>query len=303
MASFPLSEDDAPQEALNYLLSGPAGLGQNFAGFSSYAEKYLTGNFRIPFSQIDPVNLYVASIPLSKAEMLDSRTYKYTFASTQASAPFSLGNGVSIGGFTNVQYDNYPSSTVGRNRSLIQIGVVECTTTYFIVRSTEDQPLQSPETASGYALFYTAANYDDSSYTSTDCDIRVTVTGGTDRVFVSGQLLQEFTYNVITGPSTFRVWFVINRYVGTINNDPTNPDYIFEKDATIARKIYTYTGLSGTGTIEDEAFFTSIVDTPKPGYYRYILEVLFEYPTGGTEVQVVTDLLKLRSITAQVVKQ
>jgi hypothetical protein len=305
MAKFPVESDDSVGiiDAVNYLLSGPQGLGQNFSGFSSYKEKYLTGNFRIPFSQSTTAQLYVASIPLNKAEMLDARTYKYTFTSTQASPPFSLGNGVSFGGFTNVQYVNYPSSVSGRNTSLIQIGVVECTTTYVIVRSVDIMPIQAPEIHSGYALFYTTANFDDSGWTSTDCDVRATITGGTDRVFVSGQLLQQLSYNVITGPSDLRVWVGINRYVGTINNDPTNPDYIFNKDETVARRIYTFPALSGTGSLEIDTSFTSVVDQPAPGYYRYILEVIFEYPTGGVEVQVTTDLLKQRSISAQVVKQ
>lgn len=306
MAKFPVESDDnvGVIEALNYLLSGPTGLGQNFAGFSSYTEKYLTGNFRIPFSQDTIANLYVAPIALSKAEMLDSRTYKYTFASTQANPPFSLGNGLSISGFTNVQYDNYPSSLSGRNRTLIQIGVIQCTTDYVIVRSTESRPIQPPEFAAGFAQFYTTANFDDSGWTSTDCDVRVTVTSGTDRVFVSGQLQQTLNYDVLSGPSDFRVWVGINRYVGTINNDPTNPDYIFEKDETVARRIYTYTGLSGTGSLEIETIFTSFIDYPPPGYYRYILEVIFEYPVdGGVEVQVTNDILQLRTIATQVVKQ
>jgi hypothetical protein len=62
--------------------------------------------------------------------------------------------------------------------------------------------------------------------------------------------------------------------------------------------------LSGTGTLDlVETVFTGVIDSPTPGYFRYILEVLFEYPPGGTDVQVTTDHLGLRSISAQVVKE
>jgi hypothetical protein len=50
MAQFPVSDDQSLQEAVNQLLAGPAGLGQNFSGFSAYAPAFLTGNYRPPFT-------------------------------------------------------------------------------------------------------------------------------------------------------------------------------------------------------------------------------------------------------------
>ena len=90
-AKYPveLSDQEGIVDAVNYLLSGPAGLGQNFAGFSSYSPVYVTGNFRIPYTQVDPASLYVPPIALSNAEQLDDRTIKYTFASAQPSPPDS----------------------------------------------------------------------------------------------------------------------------------------------------------------------------------------------------------------------
>lgn len=291
MASFPLSEDDAPQDALNYLLSGPAGLGQNFSGFSSFQPKYLTGNFRIPFSQATPANLYVPPINLGTTQMLDSRTVKMTFASAQATAPFSLGNGLTVSGIS-TDYDDM------LNNDGVQIGVIECTTTYVIVRLQSDYALLSPTTG-GTVEFYTTGNF----YNSTDCDVRVTVTGGTDRVFISGQLDNLISYEVSSAPATLSYSVAIRRYTGFINDDPTNPDYLFASAVEVAEKNYIIDSLTGTGTLPlQETIFATFIDQPKPGYYRYILEVKFRNSLGGT-MQVTSSELQLRSISAQVVKQ
>ena len=90
-----VSDSEGIVDAVNYLLSGPSGLGQNFAGFSSYTPvKYLTGNFRIPYTQANPASLYVTGISVSNATQLDDRTIQYDFVGAPlASAPFSLGQG------------------------------------------------------------------------------------------------------------------------------------------------------------------------------------------------------------------
>ena len=55
MSSFPVtaSDDAGMLSAMNYLLSGPSGLGQNFQGFSNYNTGYLSGNSRPPFSTLE----------------------------------------------------------------------------------------------------------------------------------------------------------------------------------------------------------------------------------------------------------
>jgi hypothetical protein len=291
-----LSDQEGIVEAVNYLLSGPAGLGQNFAGFSSYFVAYLTGNFRIPFSQSAPANLYVAPISLGDAEQLDDRTIKYTFSSAQPSAPFSLGNGLTVTGVTPSSYNS--SSLNAAGTPIVQIGVVECTTTYVIVRTRD--PITTPlgTYVSGGSITYSSMD----ALNSTDCDVRVTVTGGTDRVFLSGQLDQLVSYEVLSGPADMTVFADITRYKAFNNSNPTNPDFIFDEATTIVSKAYEYTGLTGTGTIPlIETVFTGVLDEPDPAYYRYILEVYFETVSG--DIQVTTDELRLRSITAQVVKQ
>ena len=55
MSKFPVtsSDDAGVVSALNYLLSGPAGLGQNFEGFSNYNAGYLSGAVRPPFTKLE----------------------------------------------------------------------------------------------------------------------------------------------------------------------------------------------------------------------------------------------------------
>lgn len=298
MAKFPveISDTEGIVDAVNNLLSGPGGLGQNFAGFSSYAPAYLTGNFRIPFTQDSIADLYVTPINLSNAEQLDDRTIKYTFAAAQPTPPFALGNGLSVTGITPSTYNSSSLSAAGY--PITQIGVVECTTTYVIVRTRNAITTPLGSYVSGGQIFY----YSMDTYLSTDCDVRVTVTGGTDRVFISGQLDETIGYDILSGTGNLTVYVALNRYVGVINNDPVNPDYIFDLDETVAEKTYNYTGLTGTGTLDlIETVFATVLDQPAPGYYRYILEVYFEGSTSN--VQIVTDEFGLRSISSQVVKQ
>jgi len=54
MAKFPVEADDIEGivDAVNYTLSGPAGLGQNFGGVNYSQPSWLTGNFRPPFTRL-----------------------------------------------------------------------------------------------------------------------------------------------------------------------------------------------------------------------------------------------------------
>jgi len=298
-AKYPvdIGDDEGIVDAVNYLLSGPAGLGQNFSGFSSYAEVYLTGNFRVPYTQTGASQLYVAPISISNATQLDARTIKYEFTGAPlGSVPFSLGNGVTISGITPADYDT--SSLRNAGNSTNQIGVIESTDSYIILRTIADIVGSLPAYVSGGDAEFTVTD----AYNSTDANGRVTVTGGQDRVFISGQLDQTVSYTVLAATQDLNVYVGINRYKGFLNDDPTNPDYLFNFDATVAEKKYTYTGLTGTGSLNlIETVFASLIDKPVPGYYWYILEIYFE--TNDADMQITTDVLGLRSLSAQVVKQ
>ena len=258
MAQYPIDKDDSVNiaDAVNAMLSGPSGLGQNFAGFSAYTPAYLTGNYRVPFTQPTLANLYVAPISLSTSEMLDGRTWKFTFATPQSTIPFSLGSPITVNGVTNSYYNGQYSP----------IGVVDCTTTYVICRTNQTYAIVGP--SSGGSVEFTAMNF----LNSTDANGRVTVTGGTDRVFVSAQLDQLVSYTT-AGSDNLTVSVQVNRYIGFLNQDPTNPDYLFQYDQTVSQKDYTFVGLTGSGTLPlIETVFATIVDRPKPAYYWYIVE-------------------------------
>jgi hypothetical protein len=288
MAQYPVTTD--PQyndiaQSINTLLSGPSGLGQNFAGFSAYTPAYLTGNYRIPFSQSTLANLYVPPIPLSTSEMLDGRTFKFTFSSPQSSIPFSLGSPIYINGVSDSFY----------NGQYYPIGVTECTTTYVVCRTNGTYSIESPST--GGTAEFTAMNF----LNSTDSNARVTVTGATDRVFISAQCDQIISYTT-SDLDNLTVSVQINRYKGFLNQDPTNPDYLFNFDQTVSKKDYVFNGLTGTGTLPIiEPIFATIIDRPVPGFYWYILELYFS--TTNNLLQVTSDELKLRDLSAQVVKQ
>mgnify|MGYP006278338637 CR=1 FL=1 len=284
MAQYPINDEAGVYEVVNYLASGTAGLGQQFAGFSSYSDAYLTGNFRKPFTQTDPASLYVPAIGLSTAEMLDNYTWKFTFSLPQLSPPFVTGNNPTVFGVTDPYYDG----------TYTTIGVVECTTTYVICRIPTYYAIVAPST--GGFIEYTNLDYT----MSTDCNARVTVQGGQDRVVVGGQILNTIGYTASVS-SELNYTVRIDRLAGFINSDPVNPDYLFSNTTTIFERTYSFTGLNGTSSIDPiETIFSPIIDEPDPGFYWYILEVRFEVPTG--DLQITENKLGLRSILTQVVK-
>jgi len=366
MSQYPIESNDQLFQAVNYLLSGPGGLGQNFQGFSAYTAAFLTGNYRIPFtyasvskvasgkdteytvvlttnysgidigytvvgasigsgavvtaldysstngyvvtlsaantddisaetivfyppaSIIKPINIDPA-IACSSAVQIDDRTFQYNFSSTQPSPPFANGNNLRGSGWTGAIYDGSPFY----NGYQGVIGVIKCTTDYVIFRTNGSFPGIGDDYGGGNVY---VNNMDEAL--STDCNARVTVTGGTDRVFISAQLDNIIAY---TGSGDLFYRVQLNRYIGLPNNDPINPDFVFNLTATIAEKSYNFTGLSGPGTLDQiDTVFSTVVDSPGPGYYWYILEVLFSTPDT---VLVETAEFRLRSLSAQVVKQ
>jgi len=369
VAKYPvdISDQEGIVDAVNYLLSGPGGLGQDFNGYAAWTPAWLTGNFRTPYTVISyngnctgnvgedtvlaapgfnvvgltiglevvgygiapgttlttigdtdstgtiltlsnlntndidnnltfqPVNkpqLYVAAIALSGAEWLDGYTWKYTFASTQPAPPFALGNNISVSGVTPSDY----------NGDFSPVGVVECTTDYVIARTNSAYPDPGPGTGGSVNVYWTSTV--PTVYAlSTDCNSKITVTGGTDRVFIAAQLNNVISYTATTS-SDLNYAVAINRYRGFPNSNPTNPGFYFQADKLISKKIYPYPGLNGTGTLDNvETVFSTLVDKNiPPGYYWYILDVSFQVTNGG-DLQVTQNDLGLRSMTTQVVKQ
>jgi hypothetical protein len=375
MSQFPLTyneqDSDAAVDALNYVLSGPSGLGQNFSGLSGYNNTFLTGNFRPPFviasisvnslggdtaftllvdsvegikegyfvnnaagtigtgavvavggidadtrtitvtvANSGPVsglvtfyekeyaNLYVAPIAITTITWLSPFNIRIDYAA-QPAPPFELGNNVRVSGSSVPIYDYFYTGA----------GVIECTTTYTVVKSTRS--IANPGVGAGGTVTYTntiqppvgTAVPAPNDWISTDCIANATVTGATDRVFISGQIRQRVRYNATTN-SFLRVTCAINRYrvinIGNVNS----PDLRTIFDKTIAQKSDLFIDLLGIGSLDLlESVFNTFIDQPAPGFYSYRLELLFRVVNTTGNMQVTRDSIDVRTLSSQVVKQ
>lgn len=468
MSQYPVESDEQLYQAVNYLLSGPGGLGQDFNGVQQWAPGWITGNFRIPYTQnsvnhnctgtsgdtfvscnpdalgvavgmtvhgygiasgttvtsigsgtatgvqvnlsaaitedIDndlyfyPVvipQLYIAPIALGTSTLLDPQTWKFEFATPQAAPPFARGNPIIVANVksastspkgsyptsfslsgtkavlgTETTYSNiFPTTltgsgsgyevsitltatgavaysdsntnisresrgsnygvgdtllipgtslggtspandltlTITKTSSIYDgeyapVGVVDCTTTYVIAKTTASYSADATGTG-GTVEYYQTSSVPSVFALSTDCNSKIVVNGGTDRVFISAQLTNQISYQATTS-SDLNYAVAINRYKGFPNNDVTNPGYLFILDKLIAKKVYSIPSLNGTGTLDEiDTVFSTFPDSGiTPGYYWYIMDVSFQVTNGG-DLQVTQSQLGLRSMSTQVVKQ
>jgi hypothetical protein len=300
MSQFPVVSQEGVLEAVNYLASGPAGLGQNFDGFSAYQPAYLTGTYRQPFSVSTstsaPPNWFVAPISISNIIYKDdgitnAQSLEWVFATPQAVPPFQNGWTLTGAGWDPASNYNGDDGTV-----------VSCSTTSVTTQFSKAYAWD-PVVTYGTLEFeaYLNGAKTKSIPVSTDANARVTVTGPTERVFVSSQLALTSGYTCST-TSTFSVSVQINRYSGEINTDPAKNDYLFNFDATVSEQSQTYSVGPGSGTVNTgQNIFTTVIDQPSFGYYWYIAEVVWTPLTGDAVAKLQT--VGLRSLTAQVIKQ
>ena len=308
MSQYPISTPEGLYEAVNYLASGPSGLGQNFAGFSSYDPVYIRPTFNQPFTiattaTTSPPSWYVPPIAVTGAQVIGNTTGSNTstnyeiFFTPQPTVPFGVGASADPEGIVD---DLYGSGSNFNGSADVLI----CTTSSVIFQTTNAYAFGN------YVSGGTIQKLDTDNFVSTDCNGRVYVTGPTDRVFISAQLGLQFTYSC-TMASEFNIAIAVNRYTPTTNATPAvGTDYKFNFNKTISQVVTHYsTGTGGTVNIDaGQTIFTSVIDQPSFGYYWYILEVNFitvdstgtPYP-GDAKPGVFT--AGLRSLTAQVVKQ
>ena len=272
MASYPISAGDEQNllEAVNYVASGPSGVGQQLKGFSSYTSSRITGNFRVPYTNADTnpltaAKLYVAPIPLSTSEWLDDYTWKYTFATAQAEPPFALGNGVTISGVTPTDY----------NDTYLRIGVVYCDVNYVILRASGAYPNPGVIGTGGTAELNVTSG--SGALMSTDANAIVSIDGGNSLVSVTAQIdISPFDYAVTytdypaTAPE-LNIYVELNRYVAINVGTITTPQYRFVSDITLSRQLIynttvtaytqgiplTYTVVSGTSNAASGGIYTS----------------------------------------------
>jgi hypothetical protein len=316
MSKFPveLTDQEGIVDAINYTLSGPAGLGQDFQGFSSAAEPFddveppfnapafLTGNFRPPFVNSDSTTAtYVAPIALSVSQYIDSRTIRFTFDTPQDEPPFAIGNPISTNGITPAT----PWDSAGSNSAT---GVIVCTTEYVDVRIVGDG--KTYPNGYGGTVEYNA--FAGGAFVSTDCNTKVTVTGGSDRVFISAQINNILSYTA-TETSTITYTVMVNRRKAEPNYDPTNPDFLFGFDETVSVQNYYMQVDAGSGTLPPaeagswrvgvwplETIFANVIDNPAPGFYWYLIELQIDTTSG--DAVITQNHLSNRGLTVQVVK-
>lgn len=298
MSKFPVekSDEEGQVDAVNYLLSGPAGLGQNFSGKSFQAVgDVFTASPRGPFTtSLGSTSLYVAPISLSTSEMLDEVTYKFTFSTPEIVPPFNLGCPVVVSGVTDPTYDQIFSP----------IGVVECTTTYVIVRSDIPITVVSPSTG-GTVEFNVVFSVDG---IITDCQATATVTSPTDSVFLSGQIGFAFVYDCISDSTLYVAVSIFRQKIINVGS-PSKPIYTTDDGVTLFNQIFDYTLSTGaTGTENINAIFTSFIDQDNAsgvpvtiGNYLYSLRI--DFTTLDGTVHVTTVGAQTRTLTCQVVKQ
>ena len=268
-AKYPveISDQEGIVDAINYLLSGPAGLGQNFDGFSDYNPAYLTGTFRAPFTvpitttppptlYQAPINIGNITVPANPGAIID-----VTYSSAQSPVPFAEGDTVTISGVTPSFYDDD-----------YRRGVLEPTSTGVVVQYTSE--LTWPAYVSGGTIEKNASNTD----VSTDCNGRVTVYGPTDKVFLSAQLNLDFTYDCTTA-SEWDIRIKIDRYAGFPTTTAGDNEFLFDLDTNgnpVVSEQVTHYSESAAGTSGNvEYIFTTVLDQPSFGYYWYILDIVF----------------------------
>jgi hypothetical protein len=300
MAKFPveISDQEGIVDAVNYLMSGPGGLGQNFDGYSTYEPAYLRPSIRRPWSlpvevgdppTPQPLNPSVyLNIPISNAVPAADPTkfVTFTFATPQATPPFQYGDRMLVEEIDPAYYnDTYT--------------VYSCTTTE--VTTVTNDEFSYPAYISGGWVGRDRLN----KFITTDCYGTVTVAGGTDRVFVSAQLNVDWEY--VTDGTDYDVVVRIIRERGFQSETPGSTDYLFAGTVLISEKTFPFTTAAGSGTDSLEAIFTTVLDGPNLdfAYYRYYLNIQFNSPESGSSYSTTIGLVTmgLRSLVAQVVKQ
>jgi hypothetical protein len=372
MSQFPIDNNSDIVESVNYLLSGPTSIGQNFegmsavgvnvtvsGGFGGTTQTYLTGMpilgpayvlrppeeqpgtvdntdelFGIIYNDVYPIwntvtgGLSVVGItPITATGRKIYLTVDTTFAGVSFSSkwPFVLGQQVVLSGIT-------PSSYNGTYTVLEPTGFTDPDITVMLISDTAQT---WPAYTSGGTLKIND-NFSGSSPTTqrffTGNQAIVTVTGPTDRVFISSQMnnLILFTYIRITtfppGGASFTVQLEINRYravqkttlpdtgVGAIYSSGTAYNgYLWEFDKTIVSVPTPVNYTLGATSIATNNFgnviYNNVIDNPGIGTYLYAFQISQNAYRDGTSAYPGTQLIigaqttGVRSFTAQAIKR
>ena len=108
MSQYPINDSTGVYNAVNYLVSSPQSIGQDFNGISEYLPAYLTGNYRLPFTSTTPVTLNVPAINCTAVYQLADNIFRFEFTGAQPVPPFNIGaTAIVTTGWANSFYNDY----------------------------------------------------------------------------------------------------------------------------------------------------------------------------------------------------
>lgn len=289
MAQFPVENEPALYEGINYLLSGPAGLGQNFEGFSAYELAYLRPTVREPFTLPGNTTLQPAiylEVPISNAAPYGTEPtsqIEVTFATPFANAPFQPGDTFSLTGVD-------PSFFDDRYR------VFSCTASTAILTVRNGAEYDFPPYVSDGTIVRDFSN----TPLTGDNNAKVTIFGPTDKAFISCQNVFSFDYSVVgNAGASMQVVSSVERWIGTPTNASVNPgaeEYVFNFDQTISQETFEFDNITANGTGNVNSVFTTVIDTPSFGYYWYFNNIYFYNIGGLTDPTATTGFFNIRGV-------
>lgn len=328
MSQFPVDTSSNLVEAVNYLLSGPTSSGQNFEGMSALGDPnlpyigtptgtYFTGTIVGPYTRDSNTTRYSSwsstdiPVTISGITIVNDNTLiiAYTLPANydginQSERPFVEGQLITVSGVTPVIYDQ----TYQITEAFFGTGTIT-------VISETTQVWTAYTSGGDIEWNYAGENR------PTDCSSIVTVTGPTDRVFISSQATTEFGWYDnfgYSGALNITINSRVNRYQAvaktTLPDGAFQPNglrvysgYLWQFDDSLidVPSFIPYTGTIGPYTHDmGTNIFNNIIDSPGIGYYWYVLEFYFDNPYSATDAYPLYMLTKnFRSFTAQVIKQ
>jgi len=369
MSQYPLDTKTDLVEAVNYLLSGPGSLGQNFQGISAVGvdpvisadlsyiplQTYLTGmpmagtggiqdssygSVNYPADPLDPNKYYPiwntlpSEFPITAITPVTATGHKITITVTfgttgtadQSQLPFTDDQQVVLSGVTPSSYDgtytvvNYDANDMA-NGNIVTL-YSEAPQTWAAYTSGGQATINDNFTGFKKQRFFTGNQ------------AVVSVSGPTDRVFISSQMneLIVYTYTRYIGLLNYvpKLQLEINRYKAieatTLPDVGTQAIYSLATDSggvyagfnwsfdTNLVSVAEFAGATSIGSQIDpnvlgNVIYNNIIDNPGIGVYLYAFQITMDaYREGNTlgddaVLLIGAQTTGVRSFTAQVIKQ
>ena len=369
MSQYPLDTTSDLVEAVNYLLSGPTSIGQNFEGISAVGtdpvisadlsyiplQTYLTGmpmvgtggiqdssygSVDYPADPLDP-NFYYpnwntlpSEFPVTAITPVTATGHKITVTVTfgtlgvtdQSLLPFTDDQQVVLLGVTPSSYDG--------TYTVVDYDANDTANGNIVTLYSEAPQTWAAYTSGGQATINDNFTGFKKQRFFTGNQAIVTVTGPTDRVFISSQMndLVVYTYTRYIGLANYipKLQLEINRYkavekttlpdVGTqsiyslaTDSGGVYAGYLWAYDANIVR-VSSFAGVGSIGAQIDpndlgDVIYNNIIDNPGIGVYLYAFQITMDaYREGDTAGDDAVLLIGakttgVRSFTAQVIKR